>query len=487
MPRRRRWLTRSRHVAGLYLLMLPTIVSLAIFGYYPKIDVLVKSLYRWTPGTIQEYVGVRNFLDAFGDPLFWQSFKVVMIMLLANLVKMWPSIIVAVALHRLFSDKLRYGFQVLFVIPMVIPMMVWLLIWKSFFDPDLGVLNQALNATGLMHVLAWLDGTDVSPGVMPQIASLLEPIQSGVIGPLFGSVWGLVLVGVVLLTLSVQPRDHGARLAGYGLLAATPLLSLLALPLLQLGGAGLVTLLVLLVVWNVAIAFTLKAGWVIWPFVMIYALWAAMEHPWRATLLLSVGFALGELVRSRFDLMTSGDLLRRSGMTIVVAGALVVGFGMIWTEPTNQFVTGAPAWLGSEDLVLPALILWGFPWVGTVGVLIYLAGLQQISNDIYEAAELDGIGPVGKLFRIELPLIMTQVRINLIFMTIGTLTSYEFFLILLGRDGGPGNVGMVPGLYMYRSAFIEGRYGYACALGMVMFVIILLLTIIYQKYVKVEK
>jgi raffinose/stachyose/melibiose transport system permease protein len=46
---------------------------------------------------------------------------------------------------------------------------------------------------------------------------------------------------------------------------------------------------------------------------------------------------------------------------------------------------------------------------------------------------------------------------------------------------------MVPGLYMYKSAFFDSRYGYACALGMVLFVVILLLTIVYQKYVKVDK
>ena len=56
-----------------------------------------------------------------------------------------------------------------------------------------------------------------------------------------------------------------------------------------------------------------------------------------------------------------------------------------------------------------------------------------------------------------------------------------------GPDGGPGGKGMVPGLYMFSAAFSEARFGYACALGMVLFVIILLLTIVYQKYVKVEK
>ena len=106
---------------------------------------------------------------------------------------------------------------------------------------------------------------------------------------------------------------------------------------------------------------------------------------------------------------------------------------------------------------------------------------------MYEAAELDGAGSLCKMWRIELPLILTQVRINLIFLTIGTLTDYGFFLILLGPEGGPANVGMVPGLYMYNAAFVDGNFGYACALGMVLFFLILGLTVINQKYVRVEK
>ena len=80
-------------------------------------------------------------------------------MLVANLFKMWPGIIVAIALHRLLSDRWRYIYQVCFVIPMVVPMMVWLLVWKSFFDPDFGILNRLLSITGLMPVLGWMDGT----------------------------------------------------------------------------------------------------------------------------------------------------------------------------------------------------------------------------------------------------------------------------------------------------------------------------------------
>ena len=60
-------------------------------------------------------------------------------------------------------------------------------------------------------------------------------------------------------------------------------------------------------------------------------------------------------------------------------------------------------------------------------------------------------------------------------------------LLLLGSSGGPDSVGMTPGLYMYRVAFLDGKFGYACALGMVLFALILMITVIYQKYVKVDK
>jgi ABC-type sugar transport system permease subunit len=146
-----------------------------------------------------------------------------------------------------------------------------------------------------------------------------------------------------------------------------------------------------------------------------------------------------------------------------------------------------PAWLGHPDLIIPALLFWGFPWVGVVGVLIYLSGLQNISQDVYEAAEIDGIGSWGKFTRIELPLIMTQVRLNLVLMVIGTLQAYGFQLILLGPEGGPQNKGLTPGLYMFYESFQKQNYGYACTIGLMLFFIILFLTVLNQRYVRVEK
>lgn len=413
----------------LYVLMLPTLIGMLLFNYYPKLSVIKYSFYRWDGGvSIEEFRGVQNFIEIFtADPLFWQTFSLVGILLLANLFKMWPCIITAVVLHRLKNTKAQYIYRILFVIPMVIPGLVWLLIWKSFYDPTVGILNALLNATGLMRVLQWLDTA------MPDLAAQAVPIHENFLVPAFGGVAGFILFGAALLFF----RSGVAHLKR-------------------------------------------SWGWLL----VLLVLGLILTDP-LYTLLIPGVAALISVLLTRKNANTQIPVI--GGVSIITLGFILLLFTCIWVEPTHAFTSGSPAWLGNTKLIIPAILFWGFPYVGTVGVLIYLAGLQNISNDVYEAAEIDGAGPIRKFFSIEIPLIMTQVRINLIFMTINTLSQYGLFLLLLGPSGGPGNKGMVPGLYMYREAFYNQRYGYACALGMVMFVLILTITIFYQKYVKVEK
>ncbi|MCC5843049.1 MAG: sugar ABC transporter permease [Verrucomicrobia bacterium] len=481
-----RLLNRLKELSKLYMLVLPSSIIILVLGYYPKIDVVVKSMYRWVPGEVEEFIGFKNFIDAFSDPLFWNSFQLIFILLIANLFKMWPGIFAAVALHRLMNEKARYIFQVCFVIPMVIPGMVWLLIWKSFYDPDFGVFNRILNASGLMNFLHWLDGSRDVPGVMPRLASALEPLIDGPITLLFASTWGLILSGSFLLTLSGHGADKSTRHKASGIILATSLIPLLVS---NAPSNGVVFILAIAVFASLmfALAKTLGPRWVIWMFLFFGSLYGFANNFPLLFLNVAAGILISEILRQTRERFNAEAKIKFIATALFLFGTFLVLFAQTWTDPTGQFELGTPAWLGNRDLVIPALLFWGFPWVGTMGVLIYLAGLQQIPTDVYEAAEIDGIGPIGMLFRIELPLILTQVRINLIFMTIATLTSYEMFLILLGPSGGPGNRGMVPGLYMFSKAFIDGQFGYACALGMVLFVIILGLTVIYNKYVKVDK
>ena len=431
-------MARYRFIAVLWLFLLPSLIGLAVFTYYPNLETAKYSFFKWDGSSIEEFRALTNFKQVFtADPLFWQCFSLIGILLAANLVKMWPSIFTAIVLHRLKSEKWQYVYRVLFVIPMVIPGLVGLLLWKSYFDANLGPVNQILNATGLMSVLRWMDTA------MPAVATALNgsfPVI--LLGKVFGGLWGLALFGGGLLIM-----QGGVR--------RIPALVLLWLPFVG-------------------------AAWVCW------GQSDGLTFAIRGTVLLAAIAGIVEWLRAK-DLVLARSRISSLGWAILTVGAILVLLTQVWTTPTKAFVTDAPAWLGNSKLVIPAVIMWGFPWIGTVGVLIYLAGLSNISKEVYEAAELDGIGFWGKIFRIEVPLIMTQVRINLIFMTIGTLGEYGFFLILLGPEGGPGNVGMTPGLYMYREAFINGNMGYACALGMVLFLGILYLTVLYQRHVKVEK
>jgi ABC-type sugar transport system permease subunit len=305
---------------------------------------------------------------------------------------------------------------------------------------------------------------------------------------MFASVWGMLIFGAAIMTCAsrnVEPAKNIVR----GLLTVG--LAVCTWQLVTLGTQGYVLAaaiaLIAAVVILVSISRVSGPSWLLWALWMLAGQWACRERLYMLPVLVLAAEVINFAIRSMTDMIAAKDYVRWIGLASIIIGCLFIAFGKIWVTSTGQFEFGSPAWLGNKDLVLPAIIFWGFPWVGTVGVLIYLSGLQQISTDVYEAAELDGVGPIRRVFSIELPLIMTQVRINLIFMTIGTLTAYEFFLILLGPAGGPGNKGMVPGLYMYQQAFMSGRFGYACALGMVLFMLVLLLTVIYQRYVKVEK
>lgn len=300
----------------LYFFVVPSLAMVLLFSYFPAFSAVYHSFFDWSGGEAKQFIGWANYLRAIQDSTLLNSFVTVGALLVFNLFKMIPSILMAVLIHRITSDKWQYAYRALLVVPMIVPGLVTLFIWKFLLDPNLGALNQVIEATGFKHVLV-------------------------AVNDFFG--WSVFFQDVPI------------------------------------------------------------------------------------------------------------------------------------------------GWLSQPELILPALFIWGFPWIGTVGVLIYLAGLQSIGQEIYEAAELDGIGPFKKFLYIELPLILTQVRLSLVLLIVGTLGQYGLLLLLLNEYGGPGGRGMVPGLWMYNRAFVAGEFGYACAIGVVLAIVILGLTVINNRYVRVDK
>ncbi len=122
----------------------------------------------------------------------------------------------------------------------------------------------------------------------------------------------------------------------------------------------------------------------------------------------------------------------------------------------------------------------GFPFAGGINILIYYAGLAGISESVHEAAELDGARGIRKFLKVDVPLVMSQVKLLTILTVIGTVQGFEGMFIL--TKGGPGFKTMVPGLWMYMNAFSFQRMGYACAIGVILFLLILGLTVLNMRY-----
>jgi raffinose/stachyose/melibiose transport system permease protein len=139
-------------------------------------------------------------------------------------------------------------------------------------------------------------------------------------------------------------------------------------------------------------------------------------------------------------------------------------------------------WINHPDTALVSLMFAGFPWIHGVGMLIYLAGLLAIPDEIIEAAIVDGAGSWRRFFAIELPLIVPQIRLTVILNVISSFQSFGWQLLV--TRGGPGETTTVPAWQMYKEAMLGGRFGVASAVGVVLFILIFTLTLINQASIR---
>jgi multiple sugar transport system permease protein len=134
-----------------------------------------------------------------------------------------------------------------------------------------------------------------------------------------------------------------------------------------------------------------------------------------------------------------------------------------------------PNWLFNTEWVLPTFVVMSCWNVGG-SMVLYLAGLQGVPTELYEAAEIDGAGRWSKVRHVTLPMISPVIFFNFV---IGIINSFQVFsgaFIMTG--GGPANATLFYVLYLYRQAFENFRMGYASALAMVLFAVIMALTVL---------
>jgi multiple sugar transport system permease protein len=136
-----------------------------------------------------------------------------------------------------------------------------------------------------------------------------------------------------------------------------------------------------------------------------------------------------------------------------------------------------PGWFTSPEWAVPALVIMSV-WGAGAGMIIYLAGLQSVPTQLYEAAELDGAGAWGKFRNVTLPMISPTVFFNIVMGIIGSFQVFTTAFVITGGAGSPAYSTLFYVLYLYQKAFKYFSMGYACAMAWVLFVIILSLTLV---------
>ena len=137
-----------------------------------------------------------------------------------------------------------------------------------------------------------------------------------------------------------------------------------------------------------------------------------------------------------------------------------------------------PTWLQSTTWAKPAIILMSLWGVGHA-VVIYLAALQDVPQQLYEAADLDGARAWSKIRHITLPLLSPAIFFNVVMGLIMAMQVFALPYVLTDGLGGPGRSTTFYTMYLYNCAFRYLRMGYACAMAWILFLIIMALTLVF--------
>jgi multiple sugar transport system permease protein len=147
-------------------------------------------------------------------------------------------------------------------------------------------------------------------------------------------------------------------------------------------------------------------------------------------------------------------------------------------------VQNPPTWVNDPNWVYPALVIIGLWGVGN-SLVLYLAGLQGVPSELYDAAQVDGAGFWATLRNVTLPMISPVIFYDLTLATIGLFQYFLVPLVLNSGTGAPGGATMFFNLNLYKTFFAYGNMGYGAAMAWLLFVVILIATVALfksQKY-----
>jgi raffinose/stachyose/melibiose transport system permease protein len=221
--------------------------------------------------------------------------------------------------------------------------------------------------------------------------------------------------------------------------------------------------------------------------------WTSTWHSFQlalfsaASLLLYLGISL--VLASKIK---GSDLLRKIYLIPMLLSSVAIA--QLWMkifDPNNGManklleifgVENTPLWLADPSIALYSIfipVIWQF---AGFYILIYYAALKNVSDEIIEAAKIDGANSLQIAFRIKLPLISGVFKVTIMLAVVGSLKYFDLIYVMTG--GGPNGASEVIASYMYKEAFKLNNFGYGSALGFGLLVICLVMTWLTSKLTK---
>lgn len=359
----------------------------------------------------------------------------------------------------------------------------------------LGALDRAQERAGFLFIAPWIIGF-LAFTIGPMIASALLSLSkwSG-LEPLGGAEWVSTANYEQLLTRD-RTFVQSLKVTAYYVVLGVPLTQVAALFVALLMNSNVRGIAVFRTIFFVPSVVSGAALAMLW--LQIYnddyglintTLRPILAHPARWFIPAGVVFGAigaGMIVmarRSRGKQSVAGPI----GWVVVAIAAILLVLGLYslitgWsTRPPNWFGVYVPPEGAGKPVVdakwwaIPGFVIMGLWGVGA-GMIIYLAGLKGIPQTLYEAARIDGAGPVRQMWNVTLPMLSPLIFFNLV---MGIIGSFQIFTQAYTMTGpGPEDSTLFYVLQLYRQAFEFHNMGYASAMAWLLFVLVLILTML---------
>lgn len=419
--------------------LLPGMTLMLLFIYIPFVCALGYAFFDWDgyPGSPMKWVGLDNFKQMAGDEKLILSVWNVLVLVVTGVLKalIFP-LLVAELIYSISSARMAYVYRVLFVLPMVVPGLVGIYIWGSFYGGEGGLINELLGMPLSLHRTLFgsadLAATDLTnPGALfQQITQGPDPVSQHLRAHL--SEESLRMAQAQAGTTEVKgPVVEKIVTELNQLLAQDATFSTSTLPVQAL-------------------------------------------NPTLQALFKSTTQGVARFRRNRQVLELSYP-----GLIAPVSLALIFEISDPLLSLAQWLKSIERSWLNDPHTALGSLVFMGFPWCGGVGMLIVLAGLIAIPEDVRASAILDGATGLRRIWHIDLPHLAGQIKLMVILSILGALQGFEAQFVL--TNGGPDNTTLVPALHMYNNAFKYDRLGYGAAVAVVLFLVMVALTYLNTK------